>query len=44
MIAGRYQLGNLIGRGGMADVYEGVDRGLSRAFGMNHSGGEELPL
>ena len=21
-----------------------VDRGLSRAFGMNHSGGEELPL
>ena len=30
MIAGRYQLGNLIGRGGMADVYEGVDTRLGR--------------
>lgn len=30
IIAGRYQLGNLIGRGGMADVYEGTDTRLGR--------------
>ena len=29
-IAGRYQLGTLIGRGGMADVYEGTDTRLGR--------------
>lgn len=29
-IAGRYQLGALIGRGGMADVYEGTDTRLGR--------------
>lgn len=30
VIADRYQLGELIGRGGMADVYEGVDTRLGR--------------
>jgi len=30
VIAGRYTLGNLIGRGGMADVYEGTDTILGR--------------
>ena len=30
MIAGRYTLGSLIGRGGMADVYEGTDTILGR--------------
>ncbi|MFM7030276.1 MAG: protein kinase domain-containing protein [Micrococcales bacterium] len=30
IIAGRYQLGSLIGRGGMADVYEGTDTRLGR--------------
>ena len=30
MIAGRYTLGSLIGRGGMADVYEGTDTVLGR--------------
>ena len=30
MIAGRYTVGSLIGRGGMADVYEGTDTVLGR--------------
>ena len=34
IIAGRYQLGNLIGRGGMADVYEGTDTRLSRVVAI----------
>ena len=34
IIAGRYQLGNLIGRGGMADVYEGIDTRLSRVVAI----------
>ena len=34
MIAGRYQLGNLIGRGGMADVYQGIDTRLGRVVAI----------
>jgi serine/threonine-protein kinase len=34
IIAGRYTLGNLIGRGGMADVYEGVDTRLGRTVAI----------
>ena len=34
IIAGRYQLGNLIGRGGMADVYQGVDTRLGRVVAI----------
>ena len=30
LLAGRYQVGELIGRGGMADVYSGVDSRLGR--------------
>jgi serine/threonine-protein kinase len=30
VLAGRYQVGELIGRGGMADVFEGVDLSLGR--------------
>ena len=30
VIAGRYEVGSLIGRGGMADVYEGTDTRLGR--------------
>jgi len=30
IIAGRYEVGVLIGRGGMADVYEGLDTRLGR--------------
>ena len=30
MLAGRYQVGELIGRGGMADVFEGIDLRLGR--------------
>lgn len=30
VIAGRYEVGSLIGRGGMADVYEGIDTRLGR--------------
>ena len=34
VIAGRYEVGNLIGRGGMADVYEGVDTRLGRVVAI----------
>ena len=34
LIAGRYEVGNLIGRGGMADVYEGVDTRLNRVVAI----------
>ncbi len=34
LIANRYELGNLIGRGGMADVYEGVDTRLGRTVAI----------
>jgi serine/threonine protein kinase len=34
VIAGRYELGKLIGRGGMADVYEGVDTRLGRTVAI----------
>lgn len=30
VLSGRYELGDLIGRGGMADVYEGLDLRLGR--------------
>ena len=30
LLAGRYQVGNLIGRGGMADVHLGLDTRLNR--------------
>jgi len=30
VLAGRYRVGELIGRGGMADVFEGVDLRLGR--------------
>ena len=34
LIANRYEIGNLIGRGGMADVYEGVDTRLGRTVAI----------
>jgi serine/threonine protein kinase/beta-lactam-binding protein with PASTA domain len=34
VIAGRYELGQLIGRGGMADVYEGIDTRLGRTVAI----------
>jgi serine/threonine-protein kinase len=34
VIADRYEIGNLIGRGGMADVYEGIDTRLGRAVAI----------
>ena len=34
LIANRYELGNLIGRGGMADVYEGIDTRLGRTVAI----------
>ena len=34
IIAGRYEVGSLIGRGGMADVYEGVDTRLGRVVAI----------
>lgn len=34
LIAGRYQLGELIGRGGMAEVYSGVDTRLGRTVAI----------
>ena len=34
LIAGRYRLGALVGRGGMAEVYEGVDTRLGRTVAV----------
>ena len=34
MIADRYEVGALIGRGGMADVYEGIDTRLGRKIAI----------
>jgi len=34
LIAGRYQLGSLIGRGGMAEVYSGTDTRLGRTVAI----------
>lgn len=34
LIANRYEIGNLIGRGGMADVYEGIDTRLGRTVAI----------
>ncbi|MEY4451668.1 MAG: hypothetical protein RLZZ380_789 [Actinomycetota bacterium] len=34
MIADRYEVGDLIGRGGMADVYEGIDTRLGRKIAI----------
>jgi len=34
VIAGRYRLGELLGRGGMADVYDGLDLRLGRAVAV----------
>ena len=34
LIASRYELGSLIGRGGMADVYEGIDTRLGRTVAI----------
>ncbi len=34
LIANRYEIGNLIGRGGMADVYEGLDTRLGRTVAI----------
>ncbi|GAB3268403.1 Stk1 family PASTA domain-containing Ser/Thr kinase [Sinomonas notoginsengisoli] len=34
VLSGRYELGDLIGRGGMADVYEGRDRRLGRTVAV----------
>lgn len=34
MLAGRYQVGELIGRGGMADVFEGIDLRLGRKIAI----------
>ena len=34
VIAGRYRLGDLLGRGGMADVYDGLDLRLERAVAV----------
>ena len=34
LIASRYELGGLIGRGGMADVYEGIDTRLGRTVAI----------
>jgi len=34
VIAGRYEVGQLLGRGGMADVYEGVDTRLGRTVAI----------
>lgn len=34
IIAGRYEVGALIGRGGMADVYEGIDTRLGRVIAI----------
>ena len=34
VLAGRYQVGAIIGRGGMADVFEGVDLRLGRKIAI----------
>lgn len=34
LIAGRYRLGNLVGRGGMAEVFEGYDTRLGRTIAI----------
>ncbi len=34
VLSGRYELGGLIGRGGMADVYRGVDTRLGRTVAI----------
>jgi serine/threonine protein kinase len=34
VLSGRYELGGLIGRGGMADVYRGVDARLGRTVAI----------
>ncbi|MDP9887451.1 Stk1 family PASTA domain-containing Ser/Thr kinase [Pseudarthrobacter enclensis] len=34
VLSGRYELGNLIGRGGMADVYKGTDTRLGRTVAI----------
>ncbi|WP_272912534.1 Stk1 family PASTA domain-containing Ser/Thr kinase [Arthrobacter sp. FW306-06-A] len=34
VLSGRYELGNLIGRGGMADVYRGMDTRLGRTVAV----------
>ena len=34
VLAGRYQVGEIIGRGGMADVFEGVDLRLGRKIAI----------
>ncbi|HEU4666571.1 MAG TPA: protein kinase, partial [Arthrobacter sp.] len=34
VLSGRYELGGLIGRGGMADVYRGVDTRLGRTVAV----------
>jgi eukaryotic-like serine/threonine-protein kinase len=34
VVGGRYRLGALIGRGGMADVYEGIDERLERSVAV----------
>ncbi|HET8878378.1 MAG TPA: serine/threonine protein kinase, partial [Arthrobacter sp.] len=34
VLSGRYELGELIGRGGMADVYRGLDTRLGRTVAI----------
>ena len=34
LIAGRYRIGSLVGRGGMAEVYEGYDTRLGRTVAI----------